>query len=495
MQYSPPQYLEEVYNRRRLNFEEMLKSDCKNLKRCTLSDKILAEDKGRQGMYFRRKAYDQLLAWKKDYADSYAKLIEGARRVGKTTLAEEFAKNEYSSYILLDFANVSDTVTSCFDDVHDLDMFFLRLQAATGIDLIKNDSVIIFDEIQLFPKARQAIKYLVKDGRFHYIETGSLISIKKNVKDILVPSEEMKLSLYPLDFEEFSLAIGSKTYEHSKTFFMQNIYVDQKLNRQWMRDFRVYMAVGGLPQAVKAFVEGRSFSEIDKVKRSIIQLYEDDFRKIDPSGRISAMFHSIPAQLSRDTKRFLISDALGKRKNKSDENLIYDLVDSKTVLISHNTTDPRVSLSSTKSLDSYKLYLADTGLFLTLMFTDRPEIQNNLYSKMLSDKLPANLGYLYENAVAQVIASSDRELYYHTWEKEKSTHYYEIDFLLSKGTKVSAIEVKSSGQGEYKSLTKFKEKFSQSVEDIILLSQKEINRKGAIKFLPIYMAPFLAERI
>jgi predicted AAA+ superfamily ATPase len=255
------------------------------------------------------------------------------------------------------------------------------------------------------------------------------------------------------------------------------------------------MAVGGMPQAVKAFVEGRSFSEIDKVKRSIIQLYEDDFRKIDPSGRISAMFHSIPAQLSRDTKRFLISDALGKRKNKSDENLIYDLVDSKTVLISHNTTDPRVSLSSTKSLDSYKLYLADTGLFLTLMFTDRPEIQNNLYSKMLSDKLPANLGYLYENAVAQVIASSDRELYYHTWEKEKSTHYYEIDFLLSKGTKVSAIEVKSSGQGEYKSLTKFKEKFSQSVEDIILLSQKEINRKGAIKFLPIYMAPFLAERI
>jgi hypothetical protein len=169
MQYSPPQYLEEVYNRRRLNFEEMLKSDCKNLKRCTLSDKILAEDKGRQGMYFRRKAYDQLLAWKKDYADSYAILIEGARRVGKTTLAEEFAKNEYSSYILLDFANVSDTVTSCFDDVHDLDMFFLRLQAATGIDLIKNDSVIIFDEIQLFPKARQAIKYLVKDGRFHYI--------------------------------------------------------------------------------------------------------------------------------------------------------------------------------------------------------------------------------------------------------------------------------------------------------------------------------------
>ncbi len=445
-------------------------------------------------MYFRRKAYDQLLSWKKDYADSYAILIEGARRVGKTTLAEEFAKNEYSSYILLDFANVSDTVTSCFDDVHDLDMFFLRLQAATGIDLIKNDSVIIFDEIQLFPKARQAIKYLVKDGRFHYIETGSLISIKKNVKDILVPSEEMKLSLYPLDFEEFSLAIGSKTYEHSKTFFMQNIYADQKLNRQWMRDFRVYMAVGGMPQAVKAYVEGRSFSEIDKVKRSIIQLYEDDFRKIDHSGRISAMFHSIPAQLSRDTKRFLISDALGKRKNKSDENLIYDLIDSKTVLISHNTTDPRVSLSSTKSLDRYKLYLADTGLFLTLMFIDRPEIQNNLYSKMLSDKLPANLGYLYENAVAQVIASSDRELYYHTWEKEKSTHYYEIDFLLSKGTKVSAIEVKSSGQGEYKSLTKFKEKFSQSVEDIILLSQKERKRKGEIEFLPIYMAPFLAER-
>ncbi len=445
-------------------------------------------------MYFRRKAYDQLLSWKKEYADSYAILIEGARRVGKTTLVEEFAKNEYSSYILLDFANVSDTVISCFDDIHNLDFFFLRLQAATGVDLVKHDSVIIFDEIQLFPRARQAIKYLVKDGRYHYIETGSLISIKKNVNNILVPSEEMKLTLYPMDFEEFSLAIGSKTYEQSKKFFCQKMPAGQALNRQWMRDFRIYMAVGGMPQAVKGFVEGRSFSAIDRIKRNIIQLYEDDFRKIDNTGRISAMFHSIPAQLSRDKKRFLISEALGKRKNKSDEDLIYDLVDSKTVLISHNTTDPRVSLSSTKSIDSYKLYIADTGLFMTLMFIDRPDMQNELYSKMLSHKLPANLGYLYENAVAQVVASSDRELYYHTWEKENSTHYYEIDFLLSKGTKVSAIEVKSSGLGEFKSLKRFKEKFSKSVAQTILLSQKDMKHEWGIDFLPIYMAPFLAER-
>ncbi|MDI9471221.1 MAG: AAA family ATPase, partial [Bacillota bacterium] len=400
-------------------------------------------------MYFKRKAYDRLLDWKRNYANSYAVLIEGARCVGKTTLAMEFAENEYETHLLIDFANVSDAVLSCFDDIHDPNMFFLRLQATSGVDLVEHRSVIIFDEIQLFPKARQAIKYLVKDGRYHYIETGSLISIKKNVKDILIPSEEMKLPLYPLDFEEFTLAIGSNTYRQSKEFFLRKKPAGQALNRKWMRDFRLYMAVGGMPQAVRAYVDGRNFTEIDQVKRQIIDLYEDDFRKIDASGRISAMFHSIPAQLSRDTRRYFLSDALGKRTSKRDRELLHDLIDSRTVLISYNTTDPRVSLASTKAIDSYKMYVVDTGLFLTLMFMDRPEIQNEVYASMLSNKLPANLAYLYENAVAQVIAASGRELYHHTWEREGSSHYYEIDFLISKGKKISAIEVKSSGIGKF----------------------------------------------
>ena len=408
-------------------------------------------------MYFKRKAYDELLKWKKNYADRYAVLLEGARRVGKSTIAETFARNEYDTYILIDFAEAGEAIRDCFDDIANLNIFFLRLQAETGVTLHVHKSVIIFDEVQLFPKARQAIKYLVKDGRYHYIETGSLISIRKNVKDILIPSEEMKIPVYPMDYEEFC---------------------------------RIYMAVGGMPQAVEAFTEGRNFAEIDQVKRQIIGLYQDDFKKIDPSGRISAMYQSIPAQLSKDQNRYRISAAAG-RKSSRDAELLYDLVDSKTVLISYNTTDPRVSLSLTKDPESYKLYLSDTGLFVTLMFMDRPAVENELYAKLLSDKLPANLGYLYENLVAQMLASAGRELYYHTWEKENSTHYYEIDFLISEGTKISAIEVKSSGVGKHESITEFKKRFSGNVKDCYLLSQKDTGIDGDLKMKPLYLTPFL----
>ena len=257
-----------------------------------------------------------------------------------------------------------------------------------------------------------------------------------------------------------------------------------------MRDLRIYMAVGGMPQAVEAFTEGRNFAEIDQVKRQIIGLYQDDFKKIDPSGRISAMYQSIPAQLSKDQNRYRISAATG-RKSSRDAELLYDLVDSKTVLISYNTTDPRVSLSLTKDPESYKLYLSDTGLFVTLMFMDRPAVENELYAKLLSDKLPANLGYLYENLVAQMLASAGRELYYHTWEKENSTHYYEIDFLISEGTKISAIEVKSSGVGKHESITEFKKRFSGNVKDCYLLSQKDTGIDGDLKMKPLYLTPFL----
>lgn len=442
-------------------------------------------------MFFKRKIYKRLLEWKKTEAGSYAALLEGARRVGKSTIAEEFARNEYASYILIDFANVSDAVLSCFEDIHDLDIFFLRLQAITGKTLVKNDSVIIFDEIQLFPKARQAIKYLVKDGRYHYIETGSLISIKKNVKDILIPSEEIKISVYPMDFEEFQWAAQGNMYELSKQVFQSGKNIGEKINRKWMRDFRIYMAIGGMPQAVEAYLAGKDFTEIDKVKRMIINLYEDDFKKIDSSGRISALFHSIPAQLSKGGKRFIPSKATGKRKSTKEEELIHDLVDSKTVLLSHNTSDPRVSLSLTKTLDSYKLYLADTGLFITLMFIDRPEVVNEIYSKLLSDKLPANLGYLYENVVAQMIKACGHELYYHTWDKENSTHYYEIDFLFSKAAKVNAIEVKSSGIGKFESLKVFAKKYSKVVDKTYLLSAKDRKKEDEIDFLPVYMLDFI----
>lgn len=442
-------------------------------------------------MFFRRKVYDNLLEWKEKHADSYSVLLEGARRVGKSTIAEEFAKKEYESYILVDFANAPKAVMECFDDINDPDTFFLRLQAVTGKRLIPYRSVIIFDEIQLYPKARQAIKYLVKDGRYHYIETGSLISIKKNVKDILIPSEEMKLPVYPMDYEEFLWATGSDSYEIISTAAAAGKALGDAVNRKLMRDFRIYMAVGGMPQAVKAYKEGKNFEEIDVVKRQIINLYEEDFKKIDPSGRIASIFRSIPAQLSRNTKRFVLKRATGKRPTGKDDERLFDLIVSKTVNISYNTTDPRISLSDTKDIDSYKMYVGDTGLFVTLMFIDRPVAENELYAKIMSDKLPANLGYLYENAVAQMIAASGRELYYHTWQKPDSTHYYEVDFLVSKGTKLKAIEVKSSGTGKHESLTEFRRKYSDVTDSTIIISQKDVKKEGEIIFRPVYMTDYV----
>lgn len=441
-------------------------------------------------MYFKRKAYDKLVQWKTDYAQNYAVLLEGARRVGKSTIAEQFARNEYRSYILIDFSKASNEIKSCFDDINDLDMFFLRLQALTGVNLYKEESVVIFDEVQLFPKARQAIKHLVKDGRYHYIETGSLISIKKNVENILIPSEEIKIEVYPMDYEEFCWATN-QNFDMLKKIYDMNKSIGQDVNRKLMRDIRVYMAVGGMPQAVEAYTAGQNFSMIDQIKRQIIVLYEDDFKKIDPSGRLSSIYHSIPAQLSKEAKRYSLSKTLGRRKNEKDDSLIYDLIDSKTVIASYNSTDPRVSLSLTKDLSSYKLYIADTGLFVTLMFIDRPATENEIYAKLLADKLPANLGYLYENLVAQMITSTGRELYYHTWEKKGSTHYYEIDFLISNGSKVSAIEVKSAGAGKHESLLEFRKKYSKNIKNSYIVSQKDIDKKEELKFMPVYLTPFL----
>ena len=443
-------------------------------------------------MFFKRKVYDKLLEWKKLYSDRYAVLLEGARRVGKSTIAESFAMNEYKSYILIDFSKTTNKILECFDDIGNLNIFFLRLQAETGITLYEHDSLIIFDEVQLFPKARQAIKHLVADGRYSYLETGSLISIRKNVKDILIPSEEMKIQVYPMDYEEFCDATGN-SYGLLNQIYDNDSPIGQATNRKLMRDLRIYMAVGGMPQAVEAYVAGKNFSEIDMVKRQIITLYEEDFKKIDASGRLSAMYHSIPAQLAKDTKKYRMASAMSKISKTRTEELLYELIDSKTVLPCFNTTDPNVSLSDTKDFDSYKLYVSDTGLFVTMMFMDRAVTENDVYAKLLSDNLPANLGYLYENLMAQMIASTGRELYYYTWEKKDSTPYYEVDFLVSDKSKVNAFEIKSSGLGKHESINEFCRKYSKNVNKAYLISQKDVGKDGSLLLKPFYLVPFVVK--
>ena len=442
---------------------------------------------------FKRKAFEKLKYWKEKKTPKYAVLLEGARRVGKSTIAEEFAKQEYKSYIKIDFANVRKEILDVFEDIAEPDIFFLRLQTATGITLYKRESVIIFDEIQLMPKVRQAIKYLVADGRYDYIETGSLISIKKNVKDIVIPSEEIKIQVYPMDYEEFMWATGNETYQVLKELYKRGKAVGNSLNRKLMRDFRVYMAIGGMPQAVAAYVEGKNFTEIDEVKREIINLYKDDFFKIDGTGLIGRMYESIPTQLATDKRSYVISAATGKKKVDKDIERLYNMLDSKTVLPCYNVLNPSVTLSQTMDNQTFKLYLADTGLFTTMIFSSSGETDENIYIKLLSDSLPADLGYLYENAVAQVINAAERPLYYHTWRKDNVTRYFEIDFLVASKTKIVPIEVKSSGLGMHKSITEFQRKYSKNTAAPILLSQKDVGQVEMLKLYPIYMLPYILE--
>ena len=444
---------------------------------------------------FRRKVFEELTDWKNNYAPKYAALLEGARRVGKSTVAEEFAKANYKSYIKVDFANITQELLDVFKDIANHKVFFLRLQTVTGVTLYPRESVIIFDEIQRQPLVRQAIKYLVADGRYDYIETGSLISIKKNVKDIVIPSEEHKIPVYPMDYEEFMWAIGNDTYPVLRELYEMGSEVGNGTNRKLMRDFRIYMAVGGMPQAVEAFVEGKNFSEIDRVKREIIDLYIDDFKKIDSSGLIGKMYESIPSQLATNKKRYMISRATGKRKTKKDVERIADLLDSKTVIACYNTYNPSITLAQTKDDDTFKLYLSDIGLFTTMIFKASPKTDESIYSKLLGDKLSADLGYLYENAVAQMITATGRSAYYHTWEKENSTHYYEVDFLLQDKVKLLPLEVKSSATKKHESIDAFCKKYSQYVSQAILLSQKDVGKDNNLNLKPIYMLPFIMEEL
>jgi len=421
-------------------------------------------------------------------------LLEGARRVGKTTIAEEFARNEYDSYILIDFSNVSKEMMDIFDDISKLDRFFLRLQMETGVELFERKSVIIFDEIQLFPKARQAIKHLVKDGRYDYIETGSLISIKKNVKNILIPSEEHKIRVYPMDYEEFLWATGGNPNVLAMAY-KSNMELGNTANRNAMKDFRIYMAVGGMPQAVERYIATNNFEAVDKVKREILELYYDDLKKIDSSGRITDMYKSVPCQLAAKKKHYVITAATGKQKTRRDEERLFELIESGLVLPCYNVLNPGGSLSQTKDMDCFKLYLSDIGLFITMLFNDSQNGIADIYRKLLSDTLPADLGYLYENAVAQAIKASGRDLYYHIWKKEGSSHLHEIDFLVTSNNKVIPIEVKSSSVKNHKSIDCFGEKYSNYVGERFLLSQKDVGQMGTLKLKPIYMTIFLLKNL
>ena len=444
---------------------------------------------------FKRKVYNKLLEWKNKYSSNYAVLLEGPRRVGKSTIAEEFAKNNFKSYIVINFANISPNLLKVLDDITNLDIFFLRLQLETGVTLIENESCIIFDEIQLAPKVRQAIKFLAKDGRYSYIETGSLISINKNIRNIVIPSEEMKINVYPMDYEEFCWATES-SYDILKMAFEHKAPLGNSVNRKLMRDFRIYMAVGGMPQAVEAYINKESFERIDMIKREIIRLYMDDFRKIDPSGRISKLYNSIPAQLSNNKTRFVMSRALGKQRiSNSDLEALSELIDSKTVLPCYNVTDPSILLSLNMDNDSFKLYLSDIGLFTTMILHNNELVFENLYSKLLSDKLDANLGFLYENAIAQIIASYDKELFFHTWRNDNNPHSYEIDFLLSDKSKLVPIEVKSSEARNHKSINEFSKKYSDRVSRRILFSQDDLSHDEMLELIPIYLAPLVIDSL
>ena len=441
---------------------------------------------------FKRKLYAAMLKWKQERNGATALLIQGARRVGKSTIAEEFARNEYTSYILIDFSKVSKAVADLFDDVSDLNYLFLRLQFIYNVQLHERSSVIVFDEVQLQPKARQAIKHLVKDRRYDYIETGSLISVRSKSRDILIPSEETKINLYPMDFEEFRWALGDDaTIPLLRAAFEKKMSLGDAVHRKLMRDFRLYMLVGGMPQAVVAYIETNNFTEVDTVKRDIIALYEEDFGKIDSSGRAKALYDAIPAQLSRNASRYKVSTAIPDDKKDRIMSVIAEVEDSMTVNIAYHVDDPNIGLALTRNEDYFKMYASDTGLFVTLAFKDKDITENVIYEKLLNDKLSANLGYVYENMIAQMLRASGKDLYYHTIPYAEGKKYYEVDFLISDRHKIAPIEVKSSGYKSHKSLDEFSAKYSERIKNRYVIYTKDYKRENGVEYLPVYMTMFI----
>ena len=436
---------------------------------------------------FKRKAYQALLEWKQSSQGETALLVEGARRVGKSTLVRQFAQNEYKSFVLFDFSHASKEEKELFEDLSDLNFFFTRLRVMKDVTLYERETVIVFDEVQKHPIARQAIKTLVEDGRYDYIETGSLVSIHKNVENIIIPSEEEVLNLYPMDYEEFLWALGSEngmdlireTWQNKRGF-------GDAVNRKLMRDFRLYMLVGGMPQAVSKYLDTKDLAETDKVKRGIIRLYCTDFQKIDKTGKAMSLFMSIPSQLSGNANRFQPNKVIDRTRAEQLDNLIFMMQDSKTVNVCYHANDPNVGFDLSSNRSAYKIFMADTGLFVTLAFWDKDFAENIIYHKLLNDSLSANLGYVYENIVAQMLVASGHRLFYYTF-PDGNRHNYEIDFLCSKGAKINPIEVKSEGYNTHRSLDEFCKKFSSRVGDRYLVYTKDLRRDGETLLAPVYM--------
>lgn len=440
---------------------------------------------------FRRKIYERLLRWKNERNGATAILVQGARRIGKSTIVEEFARNEYESYILVDFSKTSKEIFDLFNDVSNLDYLFLRLQLYYHVQLVERRSVIIFDEVQLQPLARQAIKHLVKDRRYDYIETGSLISVQNSNADIVLPSEETRVDMFAMDYEEFRWAIGdTATIPLLRQAFDAKLALGDAVHRQMMRDYRLYMLVGGMPQAVDEYIRTNNLAAVDVVKRDIIALYEDDLRKIDRLARLSALYDAIPGQLSNNRMRYQASKVVYPN-NDFIEQAMETMSDAMIANIAFNTNDPNVGMSLSKDLARFKVYANDTGLFVSLAFKDKQFTDNIIYEKMLSDKLHTNLGYVYENAVAQALRTSGHQLFYHIMLKDEGKKYYEVDFLLADGHKVTPIEVKSSGYKAHASLDAFAAKYSSRISRKYLIYTKDYKRDGDVDCIPIYMTQFL----
>lgn len=441
---------------------------------------------------FKRKVYNDLLKWKQQSNGETALLIKGARRIGKSTIAEVFARNEYKSYIAIDFANASKDIHNLFEDLSDLDYIFMRLQSEYGVKLEKRKSVIIFDEVQRCPMARQAIKYLVADGRYDYIETGSLISIRKNIAGILIPSEETQITMYPLDFEEFLWATGEEMKMEMVRYAFEHLRpIGDSTHRKLMRNFRLYMIVGGMPQVIHTFIKTNDLERTDAVKRQILDLYEDDLKKADPTGKATRIFRSIPSELCRNTSRYHVSSVVKHARVNRLGEIWQDLDESLTVNFSYHCTDPNVGLSLKSEMDCFKLFLCDTGLFVTLAFRDKKFTDNTLYNKLLSDRLSVDLGYIYENVVAQLLKASGNELFYYTFPKKDSQLNYEIDFVITRNEKICPIEVKSGAFRTYTSMEAFLKKYHQRIDSAYLLSNKDVRKENEVQILPVYMTGLL----
>lgn len=444
----------------------------------------------------KRKIYDRLVEWKTKSNGSSALLIDGARRVGKSFIAKEFAEKEYKSHIIIDFGNVPQDILDLFlNDSSNLDLFFAKLSTFYSTQLFKRESLIVFDEVQQFPRARQLIKYLVADGRYDYLETGSLIRLKQNVKDIIIPSEEDLIEMFPLDFEEFLWALGDTvTAPMLKQCFESKIPLGQALHRKVMNDFRQYILVGGMPQSVLAYLSEKDFETSDTVKRRILKLYRDDVSKFAAGyeDKVFAVFDGIPGQLSKKEKKYRLSSISKEARFRTYEDSFLWLHEAMVVNTCFNATDPNIGLALSADHSTQKCYMADTGLLVTHTFMDNSYTENELYRAILFDRLNINEGMIMENVVAQMLRRNGHKLYFYSRsDAVQRENHMEIDFLIAEGKKIAPIEVKSNNYTHHASLDKFRNRFSKVIGNTYILYGKDLLIKDGIIHLPFYMAMFL----